>query len=120
TMVGKPDVVVACNCIECQKRSGSVFGMSSYWPKASIESIAGESKLYRRISVANRWVDFHFCPACGSSVFWYVEFDPKAIGVAVGNFGDPSFPKPSSVVWSVSQHPWVVFPADCASFPDDG
>jgi hypothetical protein len=112
-MTGKPDIVSACSCTACQRKSGSAFGVSSYWPKSALESIAGESKLYRRISDRGRWLDRHFCPICGSSVYWYLEARPDSIGVSVGCFADPSFEPPIRAIWCASKHPWVTFPEGC-------
>ena len=43
---------------------------------------------------------FHFCPECGSTLFWEPERMPPLIGVAVGAFADPSFPQPEQSVGS--------------------
>lgn len=113
TMNGAPSYVAACSCFECQKQTGSVFGMSSYWPKTSIVSINGEQRLYRRGSWKGRWIDNYFCPVCGSCIYWYAEFDPDSIGISVGNFADPNFEPPTYAVWSENKHPWVNFPETC-------
>ena len=52
---------------------------------------------------------FHFCPGCGSSVFWYAEGFPDLIGIAFGAFADPSMPWPTASVWETTRHPWVTF-----------
>ena len=51
----------------------------------------------------------HFCPDCGSSVFWYAEVVPDLIGIAFGAFADPSMPRPTLSVWETTRHPWVTF-----------
>ena len=51
----------------------------------------------------------HFCPDCGSSVFWYAEFAPDLIGIAFGAFADSSMPRPTLSVWETTRHPWVAF-----------
>ena len=51
----------------------------------------------------------HFCPDCGSSVFWYAEFASDLIGIAFGAFADPSTPRPTLSVWETTRHPWVTF-----------
>lgn len=113
TVSGEPDFVAACSCIECQRGSGSVFAVSSYWPKSAVEAIGGEGRLYRRGSWRGKAVDNYFCPACGSTVYWYLESEPDSIGISVGNFADPSFKPPQSAVWCESKHPWVTFPQAC-------
>jgi hypothetical protein len=62
-----------------------------------------------RGSDAGRKIEFHFCPDCGSTVFWYAEALPDLIGIAFGTFADPSMPRPSLSVWETTRHPWVSF-----------
>ena len=113
TMNGKPAMVAACSCRECQKSTGSVFGVSSYWPKTLLVAIEGESKVWRRGSDAGRWIDNYFCPTCGSSLYWYAEAMPDMIGISAGNFADPNFEPPTYAVWNETKHPWVKFPEGC-------
>jgi hypothetical protein len=54
-------------------------------------------------------VEIHFCPDCGSSVFWYAKYRPDLIGIAFGAFADPSMPSPTLSVWEPTRHPWVTF-----------
>ena len=56
-----------------------------------------------------RKIEFHFCPDCGSTVFWYGELFPDLIGIAFGAFADPSMPWPPVSVWETTRHPWVTF-----------
>ena len=52
---------------------------------------------------------FHFCPDCGSTVFY--QTDPELIAVRIGNFADPTFPPPRVSVWEEGRrHPWVTPP----------
>ena len=69
----------------------------------------GRSKVYVRGSDSGRKIEIHFCPACGSSVFWYAEVVPDLIGIASGTFADPSMPRPTLSVWEQTRHPWVSF-----------
>ena len=41
----------------------------------------------------------HFCPTCGSTVYWEGEGFPGYVAVAIGNFADPNFPGPTIAVW---------------------
>ena len=59
---------------------------------------------------------FHFCPECGSTVFWEPERVPHLIGVAVGAFADPSFPQPQQSVWTDNKHVWLCLPEDMHVF----
>jgi hypothetical protein len=103
-----PAFVVACHCIECQRRTGSPFGVSTYFPKGQVRT-EGPSKVYLRGSDSGRKIEIHFCRDCGSSVFWYAEWSPDLIGIAFGAFADPSMPWPTLSVWETTRHPWVTF-----------
>ena len=37
---------------------------------------------------------YHFCPECGSTVYWDIDAAPEVVGVAIGGFTDPTFPPP--------------------------
>src|SRR5947209_6981906 len=87
---GEPVIVNACHCTECQRHTGSAFGVSSHFRK--------EQGLPARYD-SGRKVEIHFCPDCGSSVFWYAEYRPDLIGIAFGAFADPTMPWPMLSVW---------------------
>jgi hypothetical protein len=105
---GEPVFVAACHCMECQRRTGAPFGVSTYFPKAQVRT-AGPSKVYVRGSDAGRKIEIQFCPECGSSVFWHAEALPDMVGVALGAFADPAMPRPTFSVWETTRHPWVTF-----------
>ena len=103
---GMPLSVVACHCIACQRRTGSVFGVGAYYPAEQVMT-AGQVKLYTRGTNAGHTFTSYFCPACGTSVYWESGKNPGLLGVAVGAIANPQFPAPVRSVWEQSQHPWV-------------
>lgn len=112
---GEPNVVVACNCLECQKTTGSVFGVSSYFDDDQVLEKTGASSTFERYSEAGRRLKSHFCSSCGSTVYWKAEVLENQTGIAVGCFADPEFPEPKLVAWNASRHGWVGFPGHCMS-----
>ena len=52
-------------------------------------------------------ITFHFCPDCGTTVYWEPARFPDTIAVAVGAFADPGFPAPRHSVYERHRHPWV-------------
>jgi hypothetical protein len=105
---GEPSFIVACHCTECQRRTGSVFGVGAYYPKAQI-SPSGTSKTHIRDGQDGRKLRLHFCPDCGTTVYWETDLRPDHFGVAVGAFADPQFPVPIRSVWEENRHPWIGF-----------
>ena len=65
---GEPVRISVCHCLECQRRTGAVFGSQARFSRQQITSISGNSTQFTRQSDAGRWVTFQFCPVCGSTV----------------------------------------------------
>jgi hypothetical protein len=103
----EPIMVSLCHCLACQRRTGSTYGVGAFFQRADVES-KGNARDYTRPSDSGHKVTFHFCPVCGSTVFWEPHRKPDAIAVAVGAFADPAFPPPSQAVNKEHRHPWVV------------
>ena len=53
---------------------------------------------------------FHFCPECGSQVFYTEPDEPDLIVVSVGSFADPSFPPPTESGYDSRRHAWLPVP----------
>lgn len=104
---GEPARVSMCHCLECQRRTGAVFGNQAWFGRAQIVSTAGNPTQFTRQSDAGRSVTFQFCPTCGSTVYWEAEGFPGMVAVAVGSFADPSFPAPKHSGWEHRRHHWV-------------
>ena len=105
-----------CNCIECQRRTGSPFGVGAYYDAAQV-SLSGPSRVYERF-VEGRKLSFHFCPDCGSTVYWQTANHPGRYGIAVGAFADPQFPAPLRSVFERSRHDWVELPESVPGFTE--
>ncbi|MDH3739070.1 MAG: GFA family protein [Alphaproteobacteria bacterium] len=116
TAAGDPDLVVACSCFECQRRTGSPFGLGAYYQRDQILTIDGDHKSFARGTASDRTLTTNFCPECGATVFWELEMRPEHIGVAVGCFADPQFPGPVRAVWAENSHHWVAYPDDLPVF----
>ena len=102
-----------CHCKACQRRTGAVVHSGTYFPKDQVR-FEGPSKVYTRVAASGFAVHFHFCPDCGTSVYWISDKRPEHVGVAVGCFADPTFPAPTDSVWEESKHTWLDLPSDMA------
>lgn len=101
-----PQLTALCHCSACQRRTGSPFGANAFYSIDSVE-ISGPSTEFVRTAESGRKVRMHFCPTCGSTVFWKADALPSRIGVAVGCFADPTFARPEISVFEQSKHEWL-------------
>lgn len=95
-----------CHCIACQRRTGAPFSANSRFERKRV-TVAGRSTVYTRKADSGNSVSFHFCPVCGSTVYWELSGFPTLIAVAQGMFADPEYPPPTVSVWEQTRHPWT-------------
>ena len=98
--------VSVCHCLECQKRTGSVFAAQARFPRAAV-TVEGRSTTWARTGDSGGTATFHFCPTCGATVFWEMDGLPDFLAVATGAFVDPAFPPPQVSVYESRMHPWA-------------
>src|SRR5438128_3842970 len=71
TVSGEPTVVNVCHCKACQRRTGAIMHSGVYFNKSQVR-VDGPEKMYtRQVEGVSRTISFHFCPTCGSSVYWH-------------------------------------------------
>lgn len=104
-----------CHCFSCQKRTGSVFGVQTRLDKGKT-AIKGESTIYQRIGDEGNVITFHFCPKCGSTVYYEAPWMPGSIAVPVGAFSNPNLPAPTMQIYGSRKHHWVTVPESAVEF----
>ena len=107
TCEGEPVRISICHCLECQKRTGSVFGAQARFARERV-TIEGSATQWTRAGDSGELAAFHFCPVCGSTVYWELAGVPGFVAVAVGAFADPGFPPPRVSVYEERQHSWAL------------
>lgn len=108
---GEPVRISVCHCLSCQQRTGSVFGVQARFPREQVR-VRGSASHFTRVADSGNSVTFHFCPTCGTTVYWELGGFPGLLAVAVGAFADRDFPKPRYSVYESRRHAWVAIPAD--------
>ena len=108
--------VVACHCRDCQRRSGSPFGVFAYYPDDRV-TITGTATRYARPTATGGRFETFFCPTCGSTVYARAGKHSTMLGIAVGTICDPAYPAPVRSVWEETKHDWVVIPEPAEHYP---
>jgi len=106
TLSGPSRLVIACHCVDCQRRTGAPFGVGAFYPVEAV-AISGTAKEFTRAAASGGRVHTYFCPECGSAVYWKAENLPQLLGVAVGALVEPNYPAPARSIFEQSKHHWV-------------
>ena len=112
TCEGEPVRISICHCLACQQRTGSVFGAQARFPRNQVTRIEGRATSFVRRADSGNPITFHFCPLCGSTLYWELQALPEVIAVPIGAFADPQFPAPRVSVYERRRHAWAMRPAD--------
>ena len=106
TLPGPSKLVVACHCLDCQRRTGAPFGVGVFYAIEAV-AVSGTQKAFTRDAASGGKVHSYFCPNCGSTVYWKADRLPSMIGVAIGALADPKNPCPVRSIFEQSKHDWV-------------
>jgi hypothetical protein len=103
---GEPIRVSVCHCYDCQRRSGSVCAAQARF-SADAVTISGDHTVYVHVGDNGTAASFHFCPTCGSTLWYHARPHQDLFAIPVGAFADRDFPAPLYSVWEARKHPWV-------------
>ncbi|MEO0729008.1 MAG: GFA family protein [Pseudomonadota bacterium] len=105
-VVGEPDRVGLCHCMDCRKHHGALFHASAIFARDAA-TITGDYVTYNGRS---------FCPACGSSVF---SESPGEIELHLGAFDGRDVFRPTYELWTIRREDWLPAFEDIAKFERD-
>ena len=107
TVAGEPVRLSVCHCLNCKKRSGSAFAVQARWPAEHVQ-VEGSSRTFLKAGDSGNPATFHFCPDCGSDVFYLIDGKFEGlIAIPLGTFDDPFFGSPEYSVYEGRKHDWV-------------
>ncbi|MDG1739395.1 MAG: GFA family protein [Paracoccaceae bacterium] len=107
TSVNDPIMVAACNCVACQKKTGSAFGSGVFFKQADV-ALSGDTWKWTRTAESGNELTQHFCPNCGTTVFWMNAGRPGVVALSLGCIDGP-IQQPNKVVWAEHQRDWLSF-----------
>jgi hypothetical protein len=107
----------ACHCRNCQRRTGSAFGIGAYFKEGDVQFLQGELKTYEyRSDETGRWLRTQFCARCGTTLTWTAEALVGLRAIAGGSFDHPDWLKIDRHGWTRSKQKWFECPADAQVF----
>jgi hypothetical protein len=119
---GDPAINAICHCRDCQRRTGSAFGWSVYFPNQAVTATLGAFRTYAPAGKAplppgkelgaggEDWQERVFCGRCGTTLSWRSSDFEGLTGIAGGCFMEP-LPEPTITVGNETRCAWVTLPA---------
>ncbi len=112
----------ACHCTDCQRQTGSAFGLSMIVARSAFSVLRGEPQGYDvPLPDGRRWRG-KFCATCATRLWSEPLKFPQALTLRPGSLDDTTWLRPIGHIWTRSAQPWVSIPADTLSYevqPED-
>ena len=109
----EPSRLIACHCKECQRQSGSAFGMSMLVQRDSL-LVTGATKQFTRVADSGKPNTAVFCPECGVRIYHIPGYSDALVVLKPGTLDDTRWLRPSFFMWMKSAQGWVPVP-DCVT-----
>ena len=84
----------------------SAFSAQARWERECFQ-VEGESKQWVRTADSGQQTTYHFCPECGSTVYYGGGNFPELVAIPLGALDDPYFATIDYSVWEKRKHGWI-------------
>ena len=115
-VTGEPVLNALCHCDDCRRHTGSAFGWQAYFLEAQVGEPNGRSAA-RTVPVFEPQVR-HFCPDCGTTLWWTAGTAPGLIGIAGGGFEAGVLGEPIASYRDGQRCVWLDLPENWTRYPD--
>lgn len=105
-----------CQCIDCQKRSGTGHGSYLSFPHRAEVEITGEVSEWRVTADSGHDKIHAFCPTCGTPVYLTFTAMPELIAIHAASLDDPGQFTPQALTYSIRGHAWDTIDPGLQSF----
>ena len=96
-----------CHCLDCQKQSGSAFGMSLIIDPGCFQLESGRLKEFMTTAASGRQKTCAFCSECGVRIY---NRTSRLMSVKAGTLDDTSVLAPDAHYWAKRRQRWLPLP----------
>ena len=111
-----PIVENHCQCLDCQKRSGTGHGSYLTFPRRADVTVTGTTSDWRVKGDSGNEKVHAFCPTCGTPVYLTFAAMPELLAVHATSLDEPSLFMPQMVTYTIRGHTWDTIDPALASF----
>lgn len=104
-----------CHCLDCQKQSGSAFGMSLIVKEDAFRLTSGKLKKFETGTASKRTKTCAFCPECGVRIY---NMTVTLMAIKPGTLDDTSWLKPDAHYWTKRKQEWTPLPDDIPCYEE--
>lgn len=102
-----------CHCDDCRRSAGAITVGWTAYPVGGLTIEQGETREYASFENGRR----HFCPTCGTGLFYYNEASlPGVVDIQLATLDDPENHAPAIHVQTADELPWEAGLADLPRF----
>lgn len=103
SIISAPLRLNICHCKDCQRQSGSAFGMSLVINPDSFRLESGQLKEFEMQAESGRTKLCAFCPDCGVRIY---NRTPTLCSIKAGTLDDTNLLQPNAHYWTRSKQSW--------------
>ncbi len=104
-----------CHCRDCQRQSGSAFGMSLIIKPDAFHLDSGELRKFLVRADSGREKTCAFCPDCGVRIY---NASSSLTALKAGTLDDTSRLMPDAHYWTTRKQQWTRLPSDIPCFEE--
>lgn len=99
----------ACHCHDCQRRTGSAFGIQLGIAEVDL-SVEGEVMEGRHVQPSGAVAGIFACAACLTRLWTTNDRRPGIVNLRAGTLDNSPEIEPAAHFWISSKQPWIVLP----------
>jgi hypothetical protein len=104
----EPGTIGICQCLDCQRRTGSAFRANIQAPAESFRILKGQPRRYTKTADSGGRRVHAFCETCGSPVHSCAVENPHAYSLRVGALTQrDELGQPARQIWTKRRLSWV-------------
>ena len=107
---------VYCHCTDCQKSSGSAFGVSIPFAVETFYVLSGELGSFTKLADSGNELTRYFCSNCGSPIYGTSPQHPGRVYVKAGILNVSGLVRPTHESWCQSKVSWSKIEPELPSF----
>jgi hypothetical protein len=115
-LTDEPLTLYACHCTDCQRESGSSFGLSMIVSRTALDLLQGEPQRYAVTLADGRQKHGTYCGGCATRLWGEPVKFPQVVNVEPGTLDDTTWLRPVAHIWTRSAQPWVLIPPGTLTF----